>query len=195
MRVIGGEKRGFKLSGESAGPVRPITDMAKEALFNILGPDVAGVSVLDLFAGTGSLGIEALSRGARRAVFVERDPEVLGHLERNIDRTGYVQEAEILRRDAYNMGGRLARLGPFDVVFVDPPYADTDALEPGSRAARLVAGLAVGGTLADGGWLVLRARKGSPAADLDFGLGPPDVRRYGTTLLLIYRKPLRPERS
>jgi 16S rRNA (guanine966-N2)-methyltransferase len=186
MRVIGGARRGFRLRGERAGQVRPITDRAKEALFDILGNLVWGARVLDLFAGTGALGIEALSRGAEGVVFVEIERGVLTALQRNLERIGYVQRAEILANDAYGVADEIAARGPFDLAFIDPPYADSDQIERGSPLARLLEAIAEGGALKPDAVVVLRVRKGSDAECLDFGLGPPEVRRYGHTVLLVY---------
>ncbi|MEX1286974.1 MAG: RsmD family RNA methyltransferase, partial [Acidimicrobiia bacterium] len=85
MRIIGGEARGRRLRGPKGDTTRPMTDRAREALFNILGPEVVEAAVLDLYAGTGSLGLEALSRGASSAVFVERDRRALAVLRANVD--------------------------------------------------------------------------------------------------------------
>jgi 16S rRNA (guanine(966)-N(2))-methyltransferase RsmD len=106
--------------------MRPTLDRIREALFNILAGDVAGSDVLDGYAGTGSVGIEALSRGARRATFVERDPVVLRCLHRNLDRCGFAAAAQVLSGDCRAVLPALERQGEsFDLIFLDPPYADT----------------------------------------------------------------------
>lgn len=117
MRVITGTARGRKLNEPKDMSVRPTTDMVKEAVFSIVQFDVPGRRVLDLFAGTGQLGIEALSRGARECVFVDNAPQSIALVRKNLAVCGF--EAEVVRADARSY---LARCGKFDLVFIDPPY-------------------------------------------------------------------------
>ncbi len=117
MRVITGTARGRKLNEPRDMSVRPTTDMVKEAVFSIVQFDVPGRRVLDLFAGTGQLGIEALSRGARECVFVDNAPQALSLVRKNLSLCGF--EAQVVRADARQY---LARGGKFDLVFIDPPY-------------------------------------------------------------------------
>jgi len=120
MRVIAGKAKGRRLFSVPGQSTRPITDRAKEALFNILAGSVVDARFLDLFAGTGSVGIEALSRGAREVVFVERHPRALATLQRNLQHTELMEQALVLRRDAFRY---VRRYGgePFDIIFVAPP--------------------------------------------------------------------------
>lgn len=123
MRVIAGEAKGRKLRSVHSAQVRPSGDRVKEALFSSLGQRVVGSHVLDLYAGSGALGIEALSRGASHAVFVENDRKALEMIELNLDATGLRDRAEISAKDAM----RFAREWPepggaFDLVLIDPPY-------------------------------------------------------------------------
>jgi len=126
MRVVAGSARGRRLSAPEGTDVRPTTDRVREAVFNALGSldAVTGARVLDLFAGTGALGIEALSRGARSAVFVETDRSAHSAVLANLDATGLAGAAEAVRADAIDF----LRSGPglFDVVLLDPPYRTTD---------------------------------------------------------------------
>ena len=117
MRVITGTARGQKLMEPKDQSVRPTTDMVKEAIFSIVQFDVPGRRVLDLFAGTGQLGIEALSRGARECVFVDNSPASLALVRKNLEICK--MQAQVVRADA---GEYLARGGKFDLVFLDPPY-------------------------------------------------------------------------
>ena len=117
MRVITGTARGRKLCEPKDMSVRPTADMVKEAVFSIVQFDVPGRRVLDLFAGTGQLGIEALSRGARECVFVDNAPQSLALVRKNLALCGFV--AEVVRADACSY---LSRCGKFDLVFIDPPY-------------------------------------------------------------------------
>lgn len=120
MRVIAGEAGGRKLKSGKGTKARPTTDMVKEALFNNLGNRVIDANFLDLYAGFGGIGIEALSRGATRAVFVEQDPKHLAIIKENLTLTGFMEQAEVLRGDVVKVLTTLC--GTFDLVFVDPPY-------------------------------------------------------------------------
>jgi 16S rRNA (guanine966-N2)-methyltransferase len=142
VRVVAGEYKGRRLLAPRGTRTRPTADRVREALFSMLG-DVSGARVLDLYAGSGALGIEALSRGAESAVFVERDRAALTALERNLDATG--ASGEVRRQDVARFLARPE--GTFDLVFCDPPYdvapaaaaALTDALPALLHAdARLV---------------------------------------------------------
>ncbi|MBN1260462.1 MAG: 16S rRNA (guanine(966)-N(2))-methyltransferase RsmD [Anaerolineae bacterium] len=119
MRVISGKAKGRKLYSVPGPGTRPITDRAKTALFNILSDDVANAWFLDLFAGTGQVGIEALSRGARRAVFVEMGDAALRTIRKNLDVTGLQTGAEIVRADVFDYLARAAE--DFDYIYVAPP--------------------------------------------------------------------------
>ncbi|MHC4185892.1 MAG: RsmD family RNA methyltransferase [Planctomycetota bacterium] len=125
MRIIAGEKRGMKLLGPRAGDTRPIIDRVKESLFSVLYkyglPE--GKVVADVFCGVGSLGLEALSRGAEFVTFVEKDPRVVVVLKKNIEKAGFAEQSKVLRADAFKVG---APPGPkeheYDLVFVDPRF-------------------------------------------------------------------------
>ena len=120
MRIIAGSARGRKLFSPEGTDVRPTTDRVKEALFSIIQFEVPGARVLDLFAGTGQLGLEALSRGAAEAVFVDDSPRSLATVKKNAALCGFGDRARFVSGDAF---AYLARgEGPFDIVFLDPPY-------------------------------------------------------------------------
>jgi 16S rRNA (guanine966-N2)-methyltransferase len=123
LRVVAGSFKGRRLTAPRGTRTRPTADRVREALFSMLG-DVGGAHVLDLYAGSGALGIEALSRGAESAVFVERDAQAVAAIERNLAAVGV--EATVLRQDVLRF---LARPGaPFDLVFCDPPYDSASRL-------------------------------------------------------------------
>jgi 16S rRNA (guanine966-N2)-methyltransferase len=128
VRVIAGIAKGRTLDAPRGGATRPATDRIRETLFAILEPVLEGARVLDLFAGAGTLGIEALSRGAAHVTFVERSAEALKALRKNIATTGFADRAEVV---GANVLGFLERpiAGPYDVVFCDPPFADVGILE------------------------------------------------------------------
>ncbi|RMF28599.1 MAG: 16S rRNA (guanine(966)-N(2))-methyltransferase RsmD [Chloroflexi bacterium] len=118
VRVIAGTAKGRKLRVPPEG-VRPITDRAKTALFSILGPAVVGARVLDLFAGAGSVGIEALSRGAAQVVFVERDPTAVQAIRWNLRHTGLLERSRVVRKDVFKF--LAGEPEPFDLIYVAPP--------------------------------------------------------------------------
>jgi 16S rRNA (guanine966-N2)-methyltransferase len=138
MRIIAGEFGGRKLLPPPTETTRPITDRAKQSLFDALRERVEGASVLDAFAGTGSMGLECLSRGARRVIFVERDRGALRCLQKNVTALGIAARSVILPIDAYRLIRHAALSGDgaesIDLAFIDPPYAHT---EPGPEYARL----------------------------------------------------------
>jgi 16S rRNA (guanine966-N2)-methyltransferase len=119
MRVIAGTAKGRPLRSPSSQATRPITDRAKESLFAILAPDLPGARFLDLFAGSGSVGIEALSRGCERATFVERSGRALADIRHNLTVTGLQGRAQVLGRDVFAFLREPA--SPFDVIFIGPP--------------------------------------------------------------------------
>ncbi len=125
MRVIGGELKGRRLSAPKGNLLRPTADRVKEALFNILSGSTQGTRFLDLFAGTGSVGIEAISRGAKHTVFVETNPFHLNALRRNVERCGIKEKTTIVMAHATSFIKQANRGNEsFDIIFMDPPYFD-----------------------------------------------------------------------
>ena len=126
MRVVGGTLRGRPLSTPKTDAIRPTTDRTREAVFNVIahryGDLLDGGRVLDLFAGTGALGLEALSRGASYGVFIEESAEGRGLIRTNVEAFGLSGRTKIFRRDATRLG-EAGTLQPFDIIFADPPYA------------------------------------------------------------------------
>jgi len=123
MRIISGTSKGRRLTRPRGQALRPTSDRVKESIFNILGEEVEGKTVLDLFAGTGNLGIEALSRGAKKAFFVEKERQALRLIQKNLVQCGMRGQAEILPKDASRAIGILNQTGEsFDLILMDPPY-------------------------------------------------------------------------
>src|SRR4051794_5222269 len=123
MRIIAGERRGHKIDGPKGQGTRPTSDLVRESVFNILGEAVVDRVVVDLFAGTGALGLEALSRGAARAVFVELNRENVGLIYRNLATLRYEARVRVLPTDAYRWARSFVPIGDEPmVVLVDPPY-------------------------------------------------------------------------
>ncbi len=179
MRVIAGSARGRKLLCPPGHKVRPTPDRVREALFSILGEAVPGARVADLFAGTGALGLEALSRGADSALFVEKDRRTAELLRKNIEGCGFGDRAQVMVADSVILLSR-GIPGGADLVFLDPPYAGVEGAA--ALAALVTRRETMGGTL-----MVLEhsARLGPPP--LPPGLAPTDERRYGDTALLFLR--------
>jgi 16S rRNA (guanine966-N2)-methyltransferase len=138
MRVIAGTARGVPLRAPRDRATRPVTDRVKETLFGILGERVPGARVLDLYAGSGALGIEALSRGAVRATFVERGREALAAIRHNLERTRLAAAASVHGRDVDQFLARDPG-GPYDLAFLDPPYEERAILAPLERLVPLLA--------------------------------------------------------
>lgn len=168
MRIIAGTAGGRRLKGPSGSGTRPMMDRAKEAVFSSLGGSVIDAAVLDLFAGTGSLGLEALSRGAESALFVERSRAALSALSANIAAVGLGGEIVSVDVEAFLDGA----MGEFDLVFVDPPYA----LSLASVETILSALVDV---LAEGALVVLHRRAGSGSPEPPPCLVEDSRRRYG----------------
>ena len=175
MRIIAGEAKGRRLAAPRAG-TRPFTGRAKEAVFSSLHARVGGAAVLDLFAGSGSLGLEALSRGAASAVFVEQDRDAVTVMAANIDAVSL--GGKIVRRDVEAFLQRDG--GTYDLVFVDPPYAFPD--EEVEKILALIAN-----RIADDGTVVLHRRFGGRAPESD-NLRCADRKRYGDSEIWIFEK-------
>ena len=123
MRIIAGTSKGRRLSTPKNHSLRPTSDRAKESIFNVLGKDIEGKVILDLFAGTGNLGIEALSRGAKKTIFVEKERQALRLIRKNLARCGLSGQSEILPVDADRAIAILKqRADSFDLIMMDPPY-------------------------------------------------------------------------
>jgi 16S rRNA (guanine966-N2)-methyltransferase len=187
LRIIAGTARGRRLAApartRSKPLIRPTADRAREALFSIIGPAVAGARVLDLFAGTGALGLEALSRGAAFAVFVDRHREAAELVRENIDLCGFADRSLLLQRDLAKGVGFLAELPArdFSLVFLDPPYAT-------GMAARLLAALGTGEHLAAPALVVAEDSPGEELPEASGTLGLFDRRRYGDTGFWLYHR-------
>ncbi|MEJ6781603.1 16S rRNA (guanine(966)-N(2))-methyltransferase RsmD [Aminobacter sp. Piv2-1] len=178
MRVVGGELRGRALATPRDHAIRPTTDRTREAVFNVLahrfGDRLEGARVLDLFAGTGALGIEALSRGASYCVFIEESAEGRGLIRTNVESFGLTGRTKIFRRDATGLG-EAGTMGPFGLVFADPPYGKG----LGERALRSAR---AGGWLAAGTLCVVE-ESATASFDPGSGFSVLDERSYGETVI------------
>jgi 16S rRNA (guanine966-N2)-methyltransferase len=176
VRVVGGRLGGRRLRAVPGRETRPTSDRVREALFGILGERVAGARVLDLFAGTGALAIEALSRGASSAVLVEQAAPAVAVIRANLDALDLNQTVKV-RRTRAEVYLRAQRDGPFDLVLLDPPYG-----APVGLVAGLLARLA-GTALAPGAVVVVEAAARAEAPPWPAGLVGEPPRRYGDTAL------------
>jgi 16S rRNA (guanine966-N2)-methyltransferase len=177
MRVIGGSAKGRRLQPVPGDSTRPITDRVKTALFDTLGADIVGCRFLDLFGGTGSVGIEALSRGAGEAVFVEISRQALRTTSENLSRTGLSERASVVRSDAFAFLER-PNLEPFDIIYVAPPQYERLWIK-----AVLAVDAHPSLLNADGQLIVQIHPKEQEDLDLKH-LRVEDQRRYGSTVLL-----------
>lgn len=182
MRVVAGSAKGTRLAPVPGG-VRPVSDRAREGLFSSLGARCIGARVLDLYAGTGALGIEALSRGAEHATFVERDPAAVTAVRSNLDLTHLADHARIVRSDALHFVIRAsASEGPWDLVLADPPYEI-----PAAQVERVLAALAAG-ALAEGWTVALTRPKKSATHVIPLDWQVARRLEYGDSLVILYRE-------
>ncbi|MFZ5453313.1 MAG: 16S rRNA (guanine(966)-N(2))-methyltransferase RsmD [Thermodesulfobacteriota bacterium] len=179
MRVIAGALKGRRLAPVK-GHIRPTGAKVREAIFNILGDAVEDARVLDLFAGTGALGIEALSRGAREAVFVEDNPEALQVLRRNLEDLDLKDRVRVLPVAVRQALKKLAVHGEdFDLAFLDPPYG-------GEKAAAALEALSAAAILAPAAWVVAEHSRRDQLPEAAGELIRRDLRRYGDTQVAFY---------
>jgi 16S rRNA (guanine966-N2)-methyltransferase len=188
MRIIAGEKRGMKLFSPPGLESRPIIDRVKQSLFDVLQKyDLpADKIVADVFAGVGSLGLEALSRGAVFVTFVENGPKIVPILQRNIEKAGFVEKSKVVRADAFKVTLPTDAEHPkYDLVFVDPPYVDSAQTQIGSPLAMLLIRLAE--CVAPGGFVIVRTED---RTTLSQSYGPLKIierRQWGTMAVTILK--------
>ncbi|MEE9604580.1 MAG: 16S rRNA (guanine(966)-N(2))-methyltransferase RsmD [Candidatus Scalindua sp.] len=190
MRVISGKAKGARLSALSSKGTRPILDRVKESLFSILGDFVVDSVVLDVFAGTGSLGIEALSRGAKRCLFVDNNIHAVQVIKKNLQDTRFLEMAEILEKDAFALSAFLTdKCMKFDLILVAPPYRLIDAdSKDREKIFTLLDECASRQILNGSGIIVLQHHKKQIVSQKNFKhLKVVDERRYGNTQLTFLR--------
>jgi 16S rRNA (guanine966-N2)-methyltransferase len=183
MRIVGGKFKGREIKGPTSGATRPTSDRVRESIFNILAHGIEDfvfedARVLDLFAGTGALGLEAVSRGAKFCCFVEEDAGVRGVIRANADSCGVIGQCKIWRRDAADLGPA-APQSPYHLAFVDPPYAR-------GLGEKALASLVQGQWLVPEAVVVLEEAEKAQVADVQ-GLMLLDQRIYGDTQVRFYR--------
>lgn len=179
MRIIAGDLRGRSLEAPKGLATRPTADRVREALFSMLASRLGsfeGLRVADLYAGSGAHGLEAISRGAAHATFVENDPPAAAAIKANAQRLGVADRVRILGGSAL----ALPRSEPFDLIFADPPYA------AGSGSA-VVQSVADAGWLAEGGWMSVETARGEPVDRLDYSVELE--RNIGSARITLFRGP------
>ena len=174
MRVIAGSAKSRKLVVPKAVEIRPTSDMVREALFSSLAYRTLDARFGDLYAGSGSVGIEALSRGAAHCVFIEKNPRCLEALRTNLVNTGVAERAETVRGDCLKMIEAVWRRQPLDIVFMDPPYREST-----EELLQLLLGLAR--ETGQPCLIVVQCERG-----MEPSVSPDREKRYGTTVLLYY---------
>ena len=179
MRVISGSARGAKLKTIEGNDTRPTTDKVKGAIFNILANDVYGKKVLDLYAGSGALGIEALSRGADMAVFAEKNAAAVEIIKKNLEHTKLVDKAKILKNDVFAVIKTASE--KFDLIFLDPPYAD-------ELAGTTIKAIDEAKILADGGIIIAETDDGQTLPETVGEIRLYDKRKYGRVNINFYKK-------
>ena len=184
MRVIAGEFRSRRLESIPGDATRPTADRVREALFNILQTRIQGASFVDAYAGTGAVGIEALSRGAAHVTFVESDPLAIAAIEQNLAKTRF--QGEVMSMDVFSYLDRRAHVQPFDIIIADPPYAK----QPGERdfTPELLASESLRQKLAPGGVFILEHLPGATLPLHNTWVCTRD-KRYGATAVAFLMRP------
>ena len=189
MRIIAGTARGRKIFSVSKNlPVKPISDRIKQSLFDIIRPRITGAYMLDLFAGTGNVSLEALSRGAAKTVMVDREPACIKNIHRNLAHLGFEDRAKVLRGDILKPLDWLLAYSNnegYDIIFMGPPYRDINnkMLSFSEPALKNVADARL---LADNGIIILQTHK-TEEFDVPAGLEIYRVEKYGDTLVHFLR--------
>lgn len=181
LRIIGGSVKGFRLKDVPGDSTRPITDMVKESLFNILGPDIENAVFWDLFGGTGSVGIEALSRGASFTLFSDKNRNAINTLKSNIEHTGFINKSRVVFADAFSLL-RQKNDYTFDYIYVAPPqYKEM------WKEALLILDDNID-SLALDGWVIVQIHPKEYEKIQFKELIQFDERKYGNTLLVFYQR-------
>jgi 16S rRNA (guanine966-N2)-methyltransferase len=183
MRIVAGKFRSARIEAPKGLATRPTSDKVRQALFNVLEHgvpqfDFAGARVLDLFAGSGALGLEAMSRGARFCLFVEESAEARASIRRNVEALSLTGTSKIWRRDATRLG-EAGTMRPFDLIFLDPPYGK-------GLATKALQSAAAGGWIRDGAIAVLEERADAEV-ELPEAFQELDARLYGETKIVVMR--------
>lgn len=178
MRIISGIRRGHKLLEFEGDDVRPTTDRVKESIFNLIQSFVPGAVCLDMFAGSGALSFEAISRGARKAVCIDKDKRSIDIIGKNADSLGFTDKCEIVNMSCFDYADRTKE--KYDIIFLDPPY-NRDFIEP------VLKSIIGNDILEEDGIAVLESDGPDFRGEID-GLSIYRQRKYGRTYITVYRK-------
>ncbi|MGL4868537.1 MAG: 16S rRNA (guanine(966)-N(2))-methyltransferase RsmD [Cetobacterium sp.] len=182
MRIIAGEAKGKRIECRKGADTRPTQDSIKESLFSIIAPDVVDCRFLDLFSGTGNIALEALSRGARRAIMIEKDQEALKFIIKNINNLGYDTKSRAYKNETLRAVEILGRKGEkFDIIFMDPPYKD-------EVCERVMRSISKANLLAENGLIICEHHMFEDMADEVGEFRKTDERKYGKKVLTFYTK-------
>lgn len=180
MRIISGKYKGLYLASFQADHIRPTTDRVKESQFNILSSEIEGARVLDLFSGTGSLGLEAISRGAKEVVFVDKNKKSIAILMKNIEKLKITEPHQVVQKDVITFL-RNYQGEPFDVIFADPPFTE-------EMAHDVMLALDQSKVFAPHTIITIESGRREKVEDCYTFLGKYDVREFGDKFLSFYRK-------
>jgi 16S rRNA (guanine966-N2)-methyltransferase len=195
MRIIAGSKRGMNLFSPPGRDSRPITDRVKQSLYDVLQKyDLpAGKTVADIFAGVGSLGLEALSRGAAFVTFVEQNPQIAPVLKQNIEKAGFGGQSKIIKTDAFSVvwpmdaeHPQFASADKYDLAFVDPPYVESANTQAGSPLAMLLTRLSE--RVSAGGFVIVRTHRDTVLSQSYGSLKIIETRQWGNMAVTILKK-------
>jgi len=189
VRITGGTMRGTVVRAPNGPSVRPTPDRVRVALFNLLGDAIVQARFLDMFAGTGIVGLEAASRGVSFVLLVEKRRKLVQRIRMLLEAAGVGCRAMVETLDAFSLAPRLVRRSepPFDVVFLDPPYKLTSPLAPGTPVGDIMEDLALYGLLTDDGVVVVEHASRSAVAPEWESFAEPETRRYGDVALSFFR--------
>lgn len=182
MRIIAGESKGKRIECRKGQDTRPTQDSVKESLFSIIAKDIPDARFLDLFSGTGNIALEALSRGAKRAVMIEKDQEAIKYIIKNINNLGYDTKSRAYKNEVVRAVEILGRKGEkFDVIFMDPPYKE-------ELCTKVIHAIAKSNILADEGKIICEHHMFEDLAEELSGFTKIDERKYGKKVITFYQK-------
>ncbi|MGL4392656.1 MAG: 16S rRNA (guanine(966)-N(2))-methyltransferase RsmD [Fusobacteriaceae bacterium] len=180
MRIIAGEAKNRKIKSRKGRETRPTLGSVKEALFSIIAPYIVGSRFLDLFSGTGNIGLEALSRGAKKAIMIEKESEALKIIIENVENLGFTERCRAYKNDSIRALEILGRKDEkFDIIFMDPPYAE-------NLCTKVLKAISKNKVLADDGLIICEHHLFEDLADEIDGFKKADTRKYGKKVLTFY---------
>lgn len=182
MRIIAGEAKGKRIECRKGNDTRPTQDSIKESLFSIIAPYISEARFLDLFSGTGNIALEGLSRGAKRAVMIEKDQEALKYIIKNINNLGYENKARAYKNDVFRANEILRKKGErFDIIFMDPPYKE-------ELCSKVLNSISKNGLLAENGLIICEHHLFEDMPESVAEFKKTDERKYGKKVITFYTR-------